>query len=119
MERVRAAMGLPPDGYRTDPRLIEVHFGDWQGFTFAELEARTARLDGGAPLDKWNFVPPGAARRELRDAARRASRRGSSELRRPTVCVTHGGVIRVLFRLVGRHARRAKPRPWTSPRTAC
>ena len=31
MELVRAAMGLPPQAYRTDPRLIEVHFGDWQG----------------------------------------------------------------------------------------
>ena len=33
MELVRAAMGLEPHGYRTDPRLIEVHFGDWQGHT--------------------------------------------------------------------------------------
>ena len=40
MERIRVAMGLAPDGYRTDARLMELHFGDWQGFTFAELEAQ-------------------------------------------------------------------------------
>ena len=40
MERVRRSMGLPAEGYRTDARLKEVHFGDWQGSTFAELEAR-------------------------------------------------------------------------------
>ena len=40
MELIRAEMGLPPKGYRTEPRLKEVHFGDWQGFTHAELEER-------------------------------------------------------------------------------
>ncbi|HEY6633619.1 MAG TPA: histidine phosphatase family protein, partial [Rhizobiaceae bacterium] len=40
MELVRAAMGLPTRGYRVDARLMEVHFGDWQGFTHAELEER-------------------------------------------------------------------------------
>ncbi len=42
MERVRAAMGLDPLAYRTDARLVEVHFGDWQGFTFAELETQSS-----------------------------------------------------------------------------
>ena len=28
------------------------------------------------------------------------------ELRRPTVCVTHGGVFRVLFRMVGRKPKK-------------
>ena len=60
MERVRAAMGLDPTAYRTDPRLVEVHFGDWQGFTFAELESAQPGLDARrARCDKWNFVPPG------------------------------------------------------------
>ena len=60
MERIRAAMRLPADGYRTDPRLIEVHFGDWQGFTFAELEAREPGSTAARHFDKWDFVPPGA-----------------------------------------------------------
>src|SRR5690242_2840143 len=40
MQLMREAMGLDPLAYRTDPRLVEISFGDWQGFTFAELEAR-------------------------------------------------------------------------------
>ena len=44
MELMRAAMGLDPFAYRTDPRLVEMSFGDWQGFTFAELEARDRNL---------------------------------------------------------------------------
>ena len=48
MERIRAAMKLDPLAYRTDIRLIEVNFGDWQSFTFAELETRSriAMLQG-------------------------------------------------------------------------
>jgi probable phosphoglycerate mutase len=41
MELVRAAMGLDPYAYRTDPRLVEVNFGDWQGFTYAASAAST------------------------------------------------------------------------------
>ena len=101
MERIRAAMGLPPDGYRTDPRLVEMHFGDWQGFTFAELEAAPARHRTAARQDdKWNFVPPGAGRRELRRCCSSASGPGCEALTQPTVCVTHGGIIRTLFRMI-------------------
>jgi probable phosphoglycerate mutase len=70
MELIRSAMGLDPAAYRTDSRLMEINFGDWQGFTFAELEADY----------------PGAYRKGLAG---------------DTVCVTHGGVIRALFRLAG------------------
>src|SRR5687768_10590820 len=31
MELVRTALGLDPNGYRTDPRLAEIAFGDWEG----------------------------------------------------------------------------------------
>ena len=34
------SMGLPRDGYRTDRRLIEVHFGDWTGFTPGRTESQ-------------------------------------------------------------------------------
>ncbi len=60
MELVRAALGLDPTDYRTDARLMEMSFGRWEGFTFAELQA-TRRSDALAARerDKWNFVPPG------------------------------------------------------------
>ena len=59
MEIARAAMGLSPREYRTDPRLIEVHFGDWQGHTFAELDALRPGTTMRRAVDKWHFVPPG------------------------------------------------------------
>ncbi|WP_395447714.1 histidine phosphatase family protein [Aminobacter sp. UC22_36] len=99
MERARAAMGLDPVAYRTDPRLVEVNFGDWQGFTFAELEAHEPGVSSARQLDKWDFVPPGEDAESYEMLTRRI-RPWLVEVTRPTVCVTHGGVLRAIFRLV-------------------
>jgi broad specificity phosphatase PhoE len=99
MERVRASMGLDPADYRTDGRLIEVNFGDWQGFTLAELEAREPGSTQDRPRAKWSFVPPGEGAESYQMLLARV-RPWLDELDRPTVCVTHGGVIRVIFRTV-------------------
>jgi len=101
MELARAAMGLPPRGYRTDARLIEVHFGDWQGHTLAELDRLTPGATAARVIDKWNFVPPGE-RAESYEMLSRRAKPWFDELKRPTVCVTHGGIFRILFRIVGR-----------------
>jgi probable phosphoglycerate mutase len=98
MERVRAAMALEPGAYRTDPRLVEVNFGDWQGFTFAELETRFPGAAAVRELDKWNFLPPGAGAESYQMLLERI-RPWFEALRQPTVCVTHGGVVRTIFRL--------------------
>ena len=99
MERVRSAMGLDPACYRTDPRLLEVHFGDWQGFTLAELEMRQPGCTQGRRKDKWGFVPPGQQAESYEMLLQRI-RPWFESLHRPTVCVTHGGVMRTLFRIV-------------------
>ena len=39
MELARESMGLPPGEYSTDPRLIELSFGRWEGLTWNELKA--------------------------------------------------------------------------------
>jgi probable phosphoglycerate mutase len=99
MERVRAAMGLPPEDYRIDARLVEVHFGDWQGHTFVELEARRPGSTAARSKDKWGFVPPGAKGESYQMLLERV-RPWFEALERPTVCVAHGGVIRTVFRMV-------------------
>jgi broad specificity phosphatase PhoE len=99
MERVRAAMGLDPNAYRIDSRLIEVHFGDWQGHTFVELESRQPGSTMARSKDKWNFVPPGAKGESYQMLMERV-RPWFEALERPTVCVTHGGVVRTVFRMV-------------------
>ena len=98
MERVRAAMALEPGAYRTDPRLVEVNFGDWQGFTFAELETRFPGAAAVRERDKWNFLPPGTGAESYQMLLERI-RPWFEALRQPTVCVTHGGVVRTIFRL--------------------
>ncbi len=100
MERIREKLGLPADGYRTDKRLVELDFGEWQGFTMAELDARTPGVSAARDRDKWNFLPPGAGAESYEMLSRRV-RPWLDELERPTVCVTHGGIIRCMFRLIG------------------
>lgn len=99
MQRMRAAMKLDPNAYSTDARLVEVNFGDWQGFTFAELEAKYPGASSIRNLDKWNFQPPGEGAESYRMLLDRV-KPWFDGLSRQTVCVTHGGVIRTLFRFV-------------------
>ena len=99
MERVRVGMGLPKGGYLLDDRLMEVHFGDWQGFTLAEIGLVHPELLEARHRDKWNFIPPGADAENYDMLARRFAG-WLQTVKVPTVCVTHGGVVRSLFHLV-------------------
>ena len=62
MERIRTAMGLPHQEYRTDSRLVEVSYGNWEGHTLPELEAHENAAQMRAAerrKGKWDFLPPG------------------------------------------------------------
>jgi broad specificity phosphatase PhoE len=99
MEIIRETMGLPRQGYDLEPRIVEVHFGDWQGSTFAELEVRAPGTTAAREADKWNFVPPGAAAESYAMLEDRI-RPWLLELEGPVLVVTHGGVIRTLFHML-------------------
>jgi probable phosphoglycerate mutase len=99
MERIRRGMGLVPQDYLLDDRLMEVHFGDWQGYTLAEISLVSPELLEARHRDKWNFIPPGSDAENYDMLARRFA--GWLEtVQVPTLCVTHGGVIRSLFHLI-------------------
>ena len=100
MERIRTGMELPPHEYALDERLKEVHFGDWQGFTIPEISMVSPELLEARHRDKWNFLPPGTEAESYEILATRFSL-WLREVYDPTVCVTHGGIIRSLFHLVG------------------
>jgi broad specificity phosphatase PhoE len=98
MELLRTALGLDPSGYRIDDRLKEVGFGEWEGFTPAELRAQWPDAYGQRDADKWGFTPPQAesyATMSLR------MRDWYDSLTRDTVCVAHGGTLRGLIVQLG------------------
>jgi broad specificity phosphatase PhoE len=99
MEIARTAMGLPPRDYRTDERLVEVSFGAWEGSTIKELKLTEPERLRERNAAKWDFIPPGDDAESYEILSWRV---GSwlQSVDRQTVCVTHGGVIRSLFRLI-------------------
>ncbi|MBU1176821.1 MAG: histidine phosphatase family protein [Alphaproteobacteria bacterium] len=100
MEIIRSCIGLPPRGYRLEPRLVEVNFGDWQGMTVDEVEAAFPGVSAARDADKWAFLPPGAGAESYAALSQRIAP-WLSAVDRDTVCVTHGGVIRSIFMLTG------------------
>ncbi|MGU3574669.1 histidine phosphatase family protein [Brucellaceae bacterium C25G] len=100
MERIRRVMGLDPSAYRTDPLLMEVNFGDWQGFMLEDIAKKRDDLIHERAHDKWNFVPPGEFAESYHMLSERIQR-WIATVNQKTVCVTHGGCIRTLFHVFG------------------
>ncbi len=100
MELMRQAMDLPRHGFRLDERLVEICFGDWEGSTLAEIQARDPARLAERDADKWNFIPPGDRAESYEILSWRV---GSwlKSVESPTICTCHGGVIRCIFALIG------------------
>ena len=107
MELLRAALGLDPDGYRTDPRLAEIAFGAWEGLSFADLKARAADLLALREQDPWNFVPPGG---ESYVQLLARVRGWHSEVTRDTVVASHLNTGRALMAHLGLAPQAGVPR---------
>ncbi|MET0171020.1 histidine phosphatase family protein [Agrobacterium vaccinii] len=99
MELLRGAMGLDAHAYRTDDRLVEVSFGDWEGQTLPELKLTHPEKVRARKAAKWDFIPPGQDAESYEILSWRIGAWLAS-VDRQTVCVCHGGVIRSIFRLV-------------------
>ena len=69
------------------------------GLYHAELEERQPGSTAARFPDKWGFVAPGSGGESYQMLLERV-KPWFDALDKPTVCVTHGGVIRILFRLV-------------------
>ena len=106
MALARTALGLPPDGYRTERRLIEIAFGDWEGFTIAQLHNRDPQRMAQREHDKWAFVPPGGESYAMVSARMRDWYEG---LTRDVVVTAHGGTARGLIAYLGIAAPAAAP----------
>lgn len=106
MELARSGLGLPRKGYRTDPRLAEISFGDWEGFTIPELRLRDPQGTAQREHDKWHFLPPGG---ESYKAVSLRMRDWHESLTQPAVVAAHGGTARGLIADLGIAPHAAAP----------
>jgi probable phosphoglycerate mutase len=98
MELVRETLKLPPRDYAVDDRLREIAYGQWEGSTLAEAEARDPELYARRLADKWRVGAPDGesyADVEVRVSAWYAG------LTADAVAVAHGGVARALMVALG------------------
>ena len=107
MELLRTALGLAGDGYRCDARLAEIAFGEWEGFTIAQLHERDPARIAQREHDKWHFVPPGGESYEMVSVRMRD---WYESLARDTVVTAHGGTARGLIATFSASPSRPRPR---------
>ncbi|MCJ2089378.1 histidine phosphatase family protein [Methylobacterium sp. E-005] len=109
MEILRTRLGLPPEEYRTDPRLREIGFGSWEGSTWAEIRRRDPAGAAGRDRDRWHHRPPGIGGENYAALVERVGPLLSA-LDRDTVIVAHGGVARAALVALGHLDIYAAPR---------
>lgn len=91
MEIMRRAMGLAPGAYRTDERLRELTFGQWEGSTWRQVRAADPDRARARERNKWSYVPPeGESYQMLMERVMPVF----LAVDRPSVVVSHGGVMR-------------------------
>ena len=89
-----ALLGIPEAP--REPRLMEMHWGEWQGTTLEALRGSLGKSMQENEARGLDFRPPGGE--SPRDVATRVTE-WMRELREPTLAVTHRGVIRAVLAL--------------------
>jgi probable phosphoglycerate mutase len=97
MEILRGVLGLAPFDYEIDARLTEIAYGEWEGLTLPEIEARNKGVLTQRERDKWDFAPPGGESYQ-----QLAARIGDwyRSLTSDAVVAAHGGGVRALMALL-------------------
>ena len=75
---------------------MEISYGEWEGLTLPEIDARMPGVLAEREQDKWDFAPPGGE--SYRALTIRVSE-WYAELTHDTVVAAHGGVARALMAL--------------------
>jgi probable phosphoglycerate mutase len=94
MELVRGVLKLPLSGYAIDDRLREIGYGEWEGSTLAEMQAKDPDLFAQRQAEKWTVAPPGGETYVSVQARMTDWYRG---LTADVVAVAHGGTARALM----------------------
>lgn len=98
MDFVREALGLPAGEYALDDRLREIGYGEWEGSTLAEMQAKDPEFYAKRLTQKWTMSSPGG---ETYAAVQLRMRDWYDSLKADTVAVAHGGTCRALMVAVG------------------
>ena len=98
MELVRGVLKLPLSGYAIDDRLREIGYGEWEGSTLAEMQAKDPDLFARRQIEKWTVAPPGGETYVAVQARVADWYRG---LTADTVAAAHGGTLRALMVVLG------------------
>ncbi|MCW5695086.1 MAG: histidine phosphatase family protein [Pseudolabrys sp.] len=98
MEWVRDALGLPREGFKREPQLIELSFGDWEGATIALLHQNDPVRIAQREHDKYHFVPPNGESYQMVEAR---MKRWYDSLSGDVVVTSHGGTCRGLMTCLG------------------
>jgi broad specificity phosphatase PhoE len=94
MQLARANLGLDLAGFDLDDRLKEISYGQWEGLTLPEINARAPHVLARREEDKWGFAPPDGE--SYRDVAGRVAA-WYATVAHDTVVTAHGGVARALM----------------------
>ncbi len=93
---IRAAMGLAPDDFPTDDRLMEITWGAWDGLTRDEIDAGEPGVMARRLQNHWRFVPPGGGESYAMVADRIGGWLDGIAQGQRLVVVAHGTTGRVL-----------------------
>jgi probable phosphoglycerate mutase len=93
MRIIRETLGLASDDFPTDERLLEVHYGAWQGQLLETLKATEAEALAARQANPFRFRPPGGE--SYADLLARTCD-WLETLESDTVVTTHGGFTRTL-----------------------
>jgi probable phosphoglycerate mutase len=97
MEIIRQRLGLDVADYRTDERLVEINFGEWEGLNWQQIAELQPERFAARQADPLNFIPT-----DGENYPHVFERVGSllASLQRDTVLVAHAGVLRSCLTLL-------------------
>jgi probable phosphoglycerate mutase len=105
-DTAQALCGRPP---RVEPALIEMDWGEWEGFRHAELHERYAEAFVRNAARGLDFRPPGGESPRDVIARLRPWLRVIETRARPVAAVTHNGVLRALLSMASGWDMTGKP----------
>jgi len=93
MRLIRAELGMAPDGFATDARLLDIDHGDWTGLTVDEVRARFPENFVQHTTGRWDVAMQGGE--SYADLAARV-RSFLADVDSDIVTVSHGATSQML-----------------------